>query len=221
MSGFKSLYRQHLYVTAVALVRNGLAASQHTTATVAMTLNGSLASGGTYTAADGTNTKVGHLIGVYSSANIAADIFTIVGTDPDGLALTETVTGVNNSTVFTTNYFYTVSSVTSDTTEAVNNVEVGIGNTFCTKRIPVEPRQSGFAIALGVEATGTYSVTAQLSMSDINDPAITPTYIADTTLATKSATFFSALTFPVTAVRFIAVSYSSTPAFSFHVIQNK
>lgn len=219
-TGPNSLYRQHLYVTGVALDRDGLAASQHTTAATPLTLNGALASGGTYTAADGTNCKVGHLIGVYSSANIASDIFTIVGTDPDGLAISETVTGLNNSTVFSTKYFYTVSSVTSDTTEGSNNVEVGIGNTFATRRIPIEPRASNFAVALGVTATGTFSITSQHTMDDISDTSVTPSYIADTTFATKTATFYSLLSIPVTATRFIAVSYSSTPAFSFHVIQN-
>jgi hypothetical protein len=222
MTSLRSLYRQHLYVTGVALDRDGLAQSQHTTANTAMTLNGALASGGTYTAGDGSNTKVGHLIGVYSSANIASDVFTIVGTDPDGLALSETVTGVNNSTVFTTNYFYTVSSVTNDTTEGTNNVEVGIGNTFATQRIPVEPRASGFKVGMGVSAaSGTYNVSAQLTMDDIFDSTITPVYIADTTFASKSATFFSDLAVCVTAIRFIASSYSSTPSLTFHVIQNK
>lgn len=222
-TGINSLYRQHLYVTGVALDRDGLSVSAHTVAATPITLGGALASGGTYTAGDGgtgTN-KVGHLIGVYSSANIASDIFTIVGTNPDGVAISETVTGVNNSTVFTTKYFYTVSSVTSDTTEAVNNVEVGIGTTFATRTIPIEPRAANFIVGIGVEASGTYSITAQVTMSDLTDPTVTPTYIADTTLATKTATFFSSLVFPVTGMRFIAVSYSSTPAFSFHVIQNK
>lgn len=222
MTKLYSLYRQHLATTPVLLDRDGLAAAQNTVANTALTLAGALASGGTYTAGDGGSSgNVGHLIGVYSSANIAADVFTIVGTDPDGLALTETVTGVNASTVFTTKYFYTVSSVKNDTTEAVNQVEVGIGNTFATRRIPIEPRASGFDVGLGVTVTGTISVTVQLTMDDIFDPTVTPVYIADTTFATKTATFFSALGVLVTAVRFITNSYSSGATATFHVIQNK
>lgn len=215
-----SMYRKHLYVTGAALDRDGIATSQHTTAATPMTLNGALSSGGTYTAADSSNAKVGHLVGVYSSADIHTDIFTIVGTDPDGRAQTETVTGVNNTTVFTTKYFYTVTSVTNDTTEGTNNVEVGIGTTFATQMLPIEPRSSSYKVGMGVTATGTYSVTAQLTMDDIENLAVTPTYINDTTFATKTATFYSDLGIVVTAVRFIAVSYSATPAFAFHVIQN-
>lgn len=221
MTVINSLYRTHYKVVAVALDRDGLAVSQHTTANTAMTLAGALASGGTYTAADGSNCRVGHLIGVYSSANIGTDIFTIVGTDPDGLAITETVTGVNNSTVFTTNYFYTVSSVTDNTTQASNNVEVGIGNTFATQRVPIEPRASGWKVGMGVEASGTFSATTQLTMSDIFDSSVTPTYIADTSFATKTATYFQDLNIVCTAIRLTTVSYSSTPTFYFHVIQNK
>lgn len=220
MTAVNDGYTKHLYVTGVALDQDGIATSQHTTANTAMTLDGNLSSGGTYTAGDGTNCRVGHLIGVYSSANIASDVFTIVGTDPDGLALTETVTGVNNSTVFTTNYFYTVTSVKNNTTEGTNNVEIGIGTTFATQRVPIEYK-TNYAVGYGVSASGTYSITLQHTMDDIFDSTKTPLYQADTTFATKSATFYSGLTFPVTASRFIAVSYSSTPSFSFHVLQNR
>lgn len=220
MSVITSNYRKHFYVTGVALDRDGIATSQNVVANTAMTLDGTLSSGGTYTAGDGTNVKVGHLIGIYSSANIASDVFTIVGTDPDGLAQTETVTGVNAGTQFTTKYFYTVTSVKDDTTQAVNTVEVGIGTTFATQRVPIEGRAPGFEVGLGVTASGTYSVTAQVTMDDIYNSSVTPSYIADTTFAAKTATFYSRLGVFVTAVRFIAVSYSSTPAFSFHVLQN-
>jgi hypothetical protein len=221
MTTLTSLYRKHFYMSPVALDRDGIATSQHTTANTAMTLDGALSSGGSYTAADGTNVKVGHLVGVYSSANIASDIFTIVGTDPDGLTLSETVTGVNNSTVFTTNYFYTVTSVKNDTTEASNNVEVGIGSTLATQRVPIEPRASGWEVGLGAKITGAASVTAQLTMDDIFDSTVTPVYIADTTFATKTATFYSKLGVLVSAVRLITNSYSSGATIGFHVLQNK
>lgn len=221
MTAIPSLYRIHYKVTTVALDRDGIAVSQHTVAATPMTLAGALTSGGKYTATDGQNCRVGHLVGVYSSANIAGDIFTIKGTDPDGLALTETVTGVNNSTVLTTNYFYTVTSVTCDTTEASNNVEVGITNTWATQRVGIEPRSNGARVGMGVEISGTTSVTAQLTMSDIFDSSVTPTYIADTTLATKTATFFQDLAVMCTAVRLIQVSSTNTPTVYFHVIQNK
>ncbi len=221
MTVTNTAYKKHLKVTCVALDRDGLCTSQHTVANNAMGLNGVLISGGSYTAGDGQNCKVGHFIGVYCSADINTDIFTIVGTDPNGFAQTETVTGVNASTVFTTKYFYTVSSVTCDTTEASNNVEVGIGNTWATERVPVEPRMGQARIGMGVEATGTYSVTAQLTMSDLWDSSVTPTWIADTSFATKTATYFQDCGVMCTGIRLIAVSYSSTPTVYFHVIQNK
>jgi hypothetical protein len=217
-----TLYRKHLNVTTVGLDRDGLAASQHTTANVAMTLNGALSSGGTYTAGDGIDVRVGHLIGVYSSANISSDIFTIVGTDPDGIAQTETVTGVNASTVFTTKYFYTVTSVKNDTTEGTNNVEVGIGSTLATQRIPIEARSSGWKVGCGLTVpSGTISVTLQATMDDIYDSSVTPLYISDGTFATKTGTFFYDYPIVVTAVRFITASYTGAVSTTFHVLQNK
>lgn len=215
----KDAYRTHFKVVGVALDRDGLAAAQALTASTAMTLAGALTSGGTFTAGDGSNCRVGKLIGVYSGDNISTVVFTIVGTDPDGLALSETVTGVNASTVFTTKYFYTVTSVTPSDTSA-SLVEVGQGTTFATQRIPVSHHtQNGFTMAIGVEATGTFSVTAQHTMTDLMDESVTPTYIADTSFATKTATYFQTQAILVTATRFIAVSYTGTPTFYFHAIQ--
>lgn len=221
MTSLKSLYRQHLSVTLADEDRDGISLAQTRTGAGVLLINGALASGGVYTAADGgSSVKVGHQVSVYSSGNLSSVNFTIVGTDPDGLALSETIAGPDNSTVETSNYFYTVTSVSTSNTIGTN-AEVGIVDEVATQRVPIEPRSSGFKVGLGQTITGAVSTSAQLTMDDIYNSSVTPVYIADTTFATKSATFFSDLGIVVTAVRFVTNSYSSGATAVFHVIQNK
>ena len=73
-------------------------------------------------------TNLGMRISISSADNINASIFTIVGTAPSGVALTATVTGVNNNTVSTTDdaagIFLSVTSITVSVATATN-VNVG------------------------------------------------------------------------------------------------
>lgn len=220
MSKLYSLYRQHYYITVAAEDRDGIATAQQRTGAGVLVLDGVLSSGGVYTAADGgSSCRVGHQVSVYSGGNLSGVNFTVVGTDPDGFALSETITGPNATTVETTNYFYTVTSVSTSGTIA-SNAEIGIVDEIATQRVLIEPR-SNFAVGLGTHVTGTASVTAQVSMSDPYDDSVTKVYIADTTFASKTATFYSALGVVVAAVRLITNSYSSGATLEFHVIQNK
>lgn len=215
----KSLYEQHYAVTVVAEDRDGIATAQQRVGAGVLVLDGALTSGGVYTAADSSTAKVGHQVSAYSAGNISTVVFTIVGTDPDGYALSETVTGVSNSTVETTNYFYTVTSVSSSATVG-SDVEIGIVDEIQTQVVPIEARASGYKVGLGSKITGTVSVTAVVTMDDLAS-STPPVFIADTTFATKTATFYSDLNVLVTAVALRTNSYSSGATFTFDVLQNK
>lgn len=76
------------------------------TSPYAFELNGSLASSGTVTL------DVATQVTFTSAANYSAHIFTITGTDQDGESLTEIVTGPNNTTVYSTKFFKTITSIT-------------------------------------------------------------------------------------------------------------
>ncbi len=221
MTTLTSLYRKHLYVTLADEDRDGIAQAQQRVGAGTLTLNGALVSGGVYTAGDGgTSCRVGHQVSIYSGGNLSGVTFTVVGTDPDGLALSEAITGPNANTVESSNYFYTVTSVSTSATIA-SDAEIGIVDEVATQRIPIEPRASGWEVGMGVKITGTANVTAQLTMDDIFDSTVTPVYIADTTFASKTATFYSKLGVLVSAVRLVTNSYSSGATVGFHVLQNK
>ncbi|MBL6851573.1 MAG: flagellar hook-associated protein FlgK, partial [Alphaproteobacteria bacterium] len=80
---------------------DGLIQELSVTSSGSLTLNGPLS----------TASYLGAQISVTSNNDTTSNSFIIVGTDLNGAALTETITGSNSSTVTTTNIFQTVSSI--------------------------------------------------------------------------------------------------------------
>jgi len=89
----------------------------------ALTLGGALTSGGAYTAETGTARQITLL----SAGNDSSKTFTVVGTDVNGDALSETVTGANAGTATSTGYFATISSITAVGNPA-GNMSAGINS---------------------------------------------------------------------------------------------
>lgn len=89
--------------SAITLDRDGLALSQTPVAAGALTLTAN------------TTLSPPRPVSIYSGSNIAARVFTIVGTDRTGKTITDTVTGVNASTVSSSKIFATVTSISVDT----------------------------------------------------------------------------------------------------------
>ena len=67
----------------------------------------------------------GYKVSIKSSTDESGKNFTIVGTTVGGAAVTETIAGPNNTTVYTTNYFAKVTSVS--TSASGGSIEVGYG----------------------------------------------------------------------------------------------
>ena len=89
-----------------ALDADGICASQTSGATAStLTINGAKASGGVATL------NSARQITLASAANLADKTFTITGTDANGDALTESLTGPNNETVTTSKHFLTVTEI--------------------------------------------------------------------------------------------------------------
>jgi len=89
-----------------ALDADGICLSQTSGATAStLTINGAKASGGVATL------NSARQITLASAANLADKTFTITGTDVNGDALTESLTGPNNNTVTSTKHFLTVTEI--------------------------------------------------------------------------------------------------------------
>lgn len=195
-----------------ALDRDGIALAQEPVAAGNLTLNGTLATGGVATVPTGQQ-----IVGVYSAANIAARVFTIYGTDDEGKAISEAVTGVNAGTVSTSLNFKTVTRVAVDAATTAD-VEVGITGVSATKPIPLDQHVSPFAVALFLQiASGdTVNVTVQYTPDDVFDLTAVTTaggivWTAHPNLTGKAADADSNLAFPAAAVRLI-VNSGTDPA---------
>ena len=110
-------------ITTTALDADGLSTAAAVGNNAALTLGGALTSGGAYTADTGTARQ----ITILSAGNDSDKTFTVVGTDVNGDALSETVTGANAGTATSTGYFATISSITAVGNPA-GNMSAGINS---------------------------------------------------------------------------------------------
>ena len=108
-------------ITTTALDADGLSTAASVGNNAALTLGGALTSEGAYTADTGTARQITLL----SASDDSGITFTVVGTDVNGDALSETVTGVDSSTATSTGYFATISSITAVGNPA-GNMSAGI-----------------------------------------------------------------------------------------------
>ena len=87
--------------------RDGIAQAQQRTGAGNLTLNGVGVADGVYLAGfDG-----GRHVTLYSAGNLSAITFTVTGTDKDGAAQTEDITGPNITTVIGTKFFKSLTSI--------------------------------------------------------------------------------------------------------------
>lgn len=100
--------------------RDGIGIAQVRTGAGNLTITGAGAAAGVYN----SGFTGGRLLTLYSTGNLSALTFTVTGTDWRGDALSESITGPNNTTVTGTKYFQTVTQVAVGATIGTN-VEVG------------------------------------------------------------------------------------------------
>jgi len=162
---------------------NAFSVSQSGVASTALTLNGieavlsdtdglvdneTLGSAGNFTLDGAMSTQaassINSLISISSASNNSSDTFTITGTDIDGNAQTETITGVNNNTVTGTKVFKTVTQIASDA--ASSGINVGTVAAIANKdgtRVSIS--------SVGNETKNTFSIVG----TDINGISQTET----------------------------------------------
>ena len=116
--------KSKFFGTVDALDADGLSTAATISGAAALTLTGTLASGGSYTSGD----NIGQLVTILSAGDDSGITFTVVGTDAVGDALTEVVTGADASTATSSGYFNTVASITTSAASA-GDVSAGVTGT--------------------------------------------------------------------------------------------
>ena len=102
----------------------------------------------------------------------------LVGTDADGRAQTESVTGPGTSaTVESTKYWLTLTSATPSATIGADTFDIGWVDEFTTKTIPLDWRSGNAALNLVV--TGTISYDLEQTFDDIQTKTTAFTWSVD------------------------------------------
>jgi hypothetical protein len=148
-----------------AAVSNGICLSQSAAGAGNLTINGSLASGGVATL------DIARRVAITSTANLSARTFTITGTDRYGYSQSESITGPNNSTVYTTKDFKTVTQIAINGTTSGNTLTVGTNGVmstawFCGDYLTGKPVTSTIALSTGAVLTYTVEFT-QTNLNDL------------------------------------------------------
>lgn len=186
---------------------DGISAAATLGAAGNLTLGGALTSGGTYTSADGAARQ----ISVTAAADDSARTLTVTGTDANGNAQTEAITGPNASTTESTKYWNTVTQIAIDAASA-GNISVGTVDELASATYRLDNYSS--VPALGqLDVTGTINVTVQVSLADPEgtyaDQEAVP-WINSTNLSGKTADTIAVIDHGATMARVVVNSYSST-----------
>ncbi len=134
----------------------------------------------------------------------AGKTVTLVGTDYNGAALTEVVTGpAGAATVSSTGYFLTLTSATPSATIGADTFDIGWAGDAATAPINVQPKPGAgvYAIGISVDATGTPAYSLQQNYGG--------DWFAHAVIATKTASADGSLLFPVLALRLIFTAAST------------
>lgn len=187
--------------------RDGIAAAQTLVGAGNLTIDGALASGGV------AALDKARRITLYSTGNLSGVTFTATGTDRYGRALTEAITGPNNSTVTSTKNFKTVTQVAASGAVGTN-VECGSAAVADTAWMPV----AGLGMPVSVQAQPSsgavleYSV--QYTLLDVDVASSTFDEHSLSPLGLAGAEYLAAgvsgvLNAPVGAIRCAVTSYTS------------
>ena len=133
---------------------------------------------------------------------------TLVGTDANGKALTEVVTGpAGSATVESTGYFKTITSATPSATIGADTFDIGWVDEVASVTYPID-YLSPYACNIHVDVTGTIDFTVQQTFADVL-AGTAAVWTSISALASKTADTTSTAAVGATAIRVIVNSYSS------------
>jgi hypothetical protein len=194
-----------LSLTLVAGAVGAIAASQTLGGAGALTINGSLATGGVAKMAAQQN------IGITSTGNYSATTFNITGTDSQNRVISERLAGPNNGTATSVLNYLTVTSITSSTALATATTvdTLGIG---ASREVPVDRYLNPGNVSVAVEVTGTINYTVQWTMDDVYAGAPGPFvwFPGQTNVVNATTTQAASIVSPVSAVRVVTNSGTGT-----------
>jgi len=207
----------------IDVVTNGIAENQTTAGAADLVLNGSLADlgGGVfdiYTSLYSSGIG-GVRIAIDSAGDISSVIFTVYGTDQDGIERTEAITGVTTTAVNSVTFWQTITRIAAD--KAVgSNVFVGPINQIVSKTLPLNWRNNYPATFVVGGLSGTVQYDIEETSSNLASNTDPSTLVWGVSQSNKTADLTGSLLNYSTATRLRWDSYSSGAELQFTVRQN-
>lgn len=171
-----------------------------------------------------TTDGLAHLVTLIApvQATLAGITFTIIGTDANGMSLTETglVGPASGATVTSSKHFKTITTIQPSATMGGLVVSVGITAESVTAMIPLEWRSVAAAAMTVQKDTGTvnFSVEETYANPFTNQIEACP-WVAITALATKAATTSGTATVGSQAVRIKTHSVTNGASLTWFITQ--
>jgi hypothetical protein len=144
-----------------------------------------------------------------SSTDHTGKTFVLLGTDPNGKAQTESVTGPNNgATVESTGYYLTLTSVTPSATIGADTMDIGWVDEVCSQTIMLD-RMAWVGASLAVDVTGTINYTVEETISNVQFGE-TVDWNAISAFSGKTADVTGTASVGMRAIRLLINSYTDT-----------
>lgn len=200
---------------------NGIALAQTTSGAANLLLNGGQVSGGVWSLTSaGYSAGVGGVrIFIDSAGDVSSVIFTVTGTDQDGIARTEAITGVTTTEVNSVTFWSTITQIAASATVG-SNVNVGTTSQVISKTLPLNWRNNYAATFVVSGVTGTLQYDIEETDSDFGSATDPSTLSWAVSQSNKTADLASSLLNYSTAARLRWDSYSSGAELQFAVRQN-
>ena len=193
---------------------NGLAEAQAVAGAGNITLNGALISGGVFTG------DYARIISITSDGADSGRTFTLTGTDPDGKAQTEDVTGPATATVESSSYWTTVTSIYSDAACA-GNISSGTVDEIATNTVPLDKYCGDPATVSCENLSGVIDFTIQECYTDFQNKTTAIQWYDVTNLTQRDSVSANDLDNHASGVRLITNSYTSGAQLDFVINQNR
>ena len=194
---------------------NGIFENQTTAGAGSITLDGAEVTGGKWTSLDGFP----HQISIDAAGDISGVTFTVTGYADinENIEISEDITGVTTTAVESTNYFYSITSITVDGAVG-SNAFAGIVDEATSQIIPINHYADQLSILADV--TGTVNYTLQQTFDDIQNDTFPYVWndIDDTNLVGATTTQTATITTIPRAVRLKINSYSAGAAVELGII---
>jgi len=208
-----------------AVDADGIAKAQTTAGAANLLLNGDQVVGGVwniYTIVTGgaySSGVGGARIAIDSAGDVSSVIFTVTGTDQDGIARTEAITGVTTTEVNSVIFWQTISQIAASA-QVASNVNVGPIGQIVSPTIALNWRNDFAATFNASGVTGTLQYDIEETASDLGAATDPSTLSWAVSQSNKTADLTGSLLNYSTAARVRWDSYSSGAEMQFYIRQN-